>query len=80
VSQKHEELINHLYNMLKLLGAVGGSPGRGVPSLLNEFLLAGMAALVSDLQCHDTAVCWDGFDLAGTRAISDYGPAQLKPS
>ena len=37
-----------------------------------------MAALVSDLQCHDTAVCWDGFYLAGTRAISDYGPGSVK--
>jgi hypothetical protein len=37
-----------------------------------------MAALGSDLQCQDTAVCWDGFYLAGTRAISDCGPSSVK--
>ena len=37
-----------------------------------------MAALVSDLQCHYTAICWDGFYLTGTRAVSDLGPGPVK--
>jgi hypothetical protein len=37
-----------------------------------------MAALVSDLQWHYTAICWDGFDLTGTRAVSDLGPVKTQ--
>jgi len=39
-----------------------------------------MAALVSDLQWHYTAICWDGFYLTGTRDISGLGPNPEKSS
>jgi len=37
-----------------------------------------MAALVSDLQWHYTAICWDGFYLTGARAVSGLDPGPEK--
>jgi hypothetical protein len=37
-----------------------------------------MAALVSDLQWHYIAICWDGFYLTGARAISGLDPGPEK--